>query len=149
EGDRRGSQGVERRQLSRAVQDLRKRVLRVVSAFALLQGLLLFLPARSLHFWEAWLYWTTYSVVSLLMTLDFPRHDPAVIQRRLLGPGAERDGIQILLGLMAALSWFALMMIPGFEHRRHPSSVPAAVVLVGDAVMLLALLMIFRVMQAN
>ena len=46
-------------------------------------ALLLFLPAWTLRFWEAWLYWAVFSLAVILITLHFLEHDPGLIGRRL------------------------------------------------------------------
>ena len=60
--------------------------------FQIILAFLLFLPAWSLHFWEAWLYWILFSVSALIITLYFLKHDPRLIERRLaVGPSAEPE----------------------------------------------------------
>jgi len=56
----------------------------------LIFALLLFLPAWSLRFWEAWLYWLLFSASALILTLYFLKHDPQLIERR-LEAGPSRD----------------------------------------------------------
>ena len=96
-------------------------------------ALLLFLPAWSLRYWEAWVYWSLFSASVLLITLYFLKHDPRLIERRLeVGPGAERERSQKVIQAVASLLLLALFVIPGLDHRFHGSAVPAPVVLSAD-----------------
>jgi protein-S-isoprenylcysteine O-methyltransferase Ste14 len=113
-------------------------------------ALVLFLPAWSLRFWEAWVYWTLFSVSVLLITLYFLKYDPRLIERRLeVGPGAEREKSQVILQAIASVLLLALFVIPGFEHRLHGSAVPMPAVLTADVLVLLGFLIIFFVFREN
>src|SRR6185369_8933723 len=55
-------------------------------ALAVLTGvmaLLLFVPAGTLHYWQAWVYLAIFAGVSALTTLDLIRKDPALLERRM------------------------------------------------------------------
>jgi hypothetical protein len=60
-----------------------------------LQGIMavmLFVPAGTLHFWEAWAFWLLFSVLSTVVTFYFLKHDPGLVKRRLkVGPSAEHE----------------------------------------------------------
>jgi protein-S-isoprenylcysteine O-methyltransferase Ste14 len=132
------------------MNSLRKRALIGVGKFSVALVLLLFLPAQSLHFWQGWLYWILFSGSALVITLYFLRYDPALIERRLAaGPVAEGRTIQKIIQAIMLVAFFALVMVPGFDYRRHGSAVPALIVLIADTTCLLAMLIIFFVFSAN
>lgn len=61
-------------------------VLTVVMAF------LLFVPAGTVHYWQAWVYLAIFAGVSALTTLDLIRTDQALLERRMRGgPTAEKQ----------------------------------------------------------
>jgi protein-S-isoprenylcysteine O-methyltransferase Ste14 len=113
-------------------------------------ALLLFLPAWSLRFWQAWLYWILFSASVLFITLYFLKHDPALIARRIaVGPSAEQEKRQKIIQAIAGVLSCIVFMVPGFDHRFHWSSVPARITLAADALVVLGLLIVFRVFQEN
>ena len=42
-------------------------------------GVLLFLPAGTVHYWQAWMYLSIFSGASVLTTLYLMREDPALL----------------------------------------------------------------------
>ena len=113
-------------------------------------GLLLFLPAWSLNFREAWVFLIVFFVPVLLITLYFLKKDPDLIERRLkAGPFAEKRTSQKIIQLLASLFWVLCVLIPGFDHRFHWSQVPPFLVIAADVVILLALLVVYCVFREN
>ena len=111
---------------------------------------MLFLPAWTLRFWEAWIYWILFSSSVLFITLFFLKHDPRLIARRLeVGPGAEKERSQVILQTISSLLLLSLYVIPGLDHRFHWSTVPAPVVLSADLLVVLGFLIIFLVFREN
>src|SRR5215471_13892172 len=81
-----------------------KKALADCSKLQLIFALLLFLPAWSLRFWEAWLYWLLFSAAALILTLYFLKHDPQLIERRLeAGPIAEQEKSQKIIQAIASV----------------------------------------------
>jgi protein-S-isoprenylcysteine O-methyltransferase Ste14 len=113
-------------------------------------ALLLFVPAWSLRFWQGWTYWSLLAACMVFNTLFFLRHDPALIKRRLeVGAGAERERSQKIIQAIASVFLCAMLMIAGFEHRFHDSSLPWPAVLAADGVVALGLLIVFGTFRAN
>ena len=113
-------------------------------------ALLLFLPAWTLRFWEAWLYWAVFSLAVILITLHFLEHDPGLIGRRLeAGPGAERRQSQKVIQSLASLLFCATFMVPGFERRFHPAALPVPLVLAADLLVAAGFAIVFRVFREN
>jgi protein-S-isoprenylcysteine O-methyltransferase Ste14 len=113
-------------------------------------GLLLFLPAWSLRWWQAWLYWVVFIGASLFVTLYFLRRDPDLIERRLAaGPVAEPERSQKALQSALSIVFAALLAVPGFDHRLHWSAVPLPLTLVADAFVAAGFWLIFRVFREN
>ena len=55
-------------------------------------AVMLFVPAWTLHFWEAWAFWLLFSVLSTVVTFYFLKHDPGLVESRLkVGPTAEQE----------------------------------------------------------
>ncbi|MBJ7338064.1 hypothetical protein [Mycolicibacterium sp.] len=67
-------------------------------------GLALFLPARTVDYWRAWVFVAVFMVATLVPSLYLAVQHPAALQRRLkAGPTAETRRVQrIGVGLLLA-----------------------------------------------
>ncbi|MBV8361177.1 MAG: isoprenylcysteine carboxylmethyltransferase family protein [Deltaproteobacteria bacterium] len=113
-------------------------------------ALLLFLPAGSLSFWRGWVYWIIFSLSVIAITLYFLKYDPHLIEGRLAaGPRAEQETSQKIIQAIAAVLFFAVLIVPGLDYRFHWSQMPAAIVVLGDILVVVSLAMIFFVFREN
>jgi hypothetical protein len=111
---------------------LSKNTLAKLAFFQLLIAVLLFLPAWTLHFWQAWLFWMLFTAAQLTSTVYFLRTDPHLIENRLkAGPRAESRPAQKLILFFAVILSRALVILPGLDHRLGWSVVPVPWVLLG------------------
>jgi protein-S-isoprenylcysteine O-methyltransferase Ste14 len=118
--------------------------------FQLIIALLLSLSAWTLHFWQAWLFWTVFTAAQLTITLYFLRADPHLIENRLkAGPRAESRPAQKLILFFAVILSLAMIILPGLDHRFGWSKVPVPLVLLGDVGLLAGMSIIFFVFRAN
>jgi protein-S-isoprenylcysteine O-methyltransferase Ste14 len=96
-------------------------------------GLLLFVPAGTVRYWQAWAYLGVFFGASLLMTLYLMGNNPALLERRLKGgPTAEREPVQRIVMLIASIGFIALLVLPAIDYRFKWSSVPLTVVIAGN-----------------
>lgn len=96
-------------------------------------GLLLFLPAGTLDYWQAWAFLAVLVGMSLVPTLYLNRIDPAAVERRRrAGPKAETRGVQkaVMTGVLA--NFAAMLVVAGLDRRFGWSNVPVAVSVLGD-----------------
>jgi protein-S-isoprenylcysteine O-methyltransferase Ste14 len=129
---------------------LAKQALLGIVRFKLLFALLLFLPAWSISFWQAWLYWTLMTAAGLGMALYFLKHNPALIARRLeVGPGAEAQRSQQIIQTIASVAGCSVFVLAALDHRFRWSAVPVPIVLVAEAIVMLGMLIVFRTLQEN
>jgi protein-S-isoprenylcysteine O-methyltransferase Ste14 len=113
-------------------------------------ALALFLPAGSLRFWRGWVYWFFFSICVIAITLYLLKYDPHLIEGRLAaGPRAEQETSQKVIQAIAAVLFFALLIVPGLDYRFHWSQVSALIVVLGDMLLVLSLAMIFFVFREN
>jgi protein-S-isoprenylcysteine O-methyltransferase Ste14 len=104
-----------------------------LASLAVVMGLLLFVPAATIHYWQAWVYLSIFTGASVLTTLYLMRKDPALLKRRMSGgPTAEKRPTQKFIMLCTSIGFIALLVVPAFDHRFGWSNVPLFVVLVGD-----------------
>lgn len=132
------------------MKELTKKALAGFVFFQLAMMLVLFLPAWSITYWEAWVYLALYSGVGLWMTFYFLEHDPALIERRLaVGPRAEKEPGQKIIQGVAAVLVFSLYAVAGFDHHFHWSQVSRAWVVAGDVGVLAGMWIVFVVFREN
>src|SRR5262244_4657552 len=117
---------------------------------AVAMGLLLFVPARTIDYWQAWLFLAVYFTGSLFISLYLMKQHTALLQRRMRGgPTAEKQKEQKLIMLVASLGFIALLVVAALDHRMQWSHVPVSVIVVGDILVALWWLVIFIVFHEN
>jgi protein-S-isoprenylcysteine O-methyltransferase Ste14 len=113
-------------------------------------GLFLFVPAGTIHYWQAWVYIGIYFSASFLITLYLAKHDPALLGRRMRGgPTAEKRKTQKAVMFFATLGFIAAMVVPALDHRFKWSSVPIYVVILGEVLTALWFFVAFLVFREN
>lgn len=116
------------------VREVRARAWRANGIFLPAMWVLLFLPAWTLDYWQAWLYWLIYAAGTAIGTEYFLRRDPELIERRLaVGPAAEKDPRQKLIMSVASVCFILALVIPGIDRRLHWSELPVWPALLGEA----------------
>lgn len=136
--------------MAEATADLRRHAWRALALFLPAMWLLLFLPAWTLRYWQAWVYWLIYAAISVAGTHYLLKHDPKLLERRLaVGPAAEREKAQQIIMTVASACFILTLAIPGIDHRLHWSAVPPWLVLLGNAGVILGYAFIFVVVREN
>lgn len=113
-------------------------------------GVLLFLPAGTLHWPAAWLYLATTAVLGLAIGLWFAKVDPALLAERMNpmmqeGQPAADKKFMLAFGF-AGLIWFLLI---GFDRRWHWSEMPVVLQALGFVLLLASMALITRVAREN
>jgi protein-S-isoprenylcysteine O-methyltransferase Ste14 len=117
---------------------------------AVVMGLLLFLPAGTARYWQAWGYLAVFFGASLLITLYLMKKDPALLKRRLRGgPMAEKEKTQKIIMLFVSIGFIALLVVPAFDYRFKWSSLPLYMVIAGDILTTLGFYATFLVYKEN
>ncbi len=121
-----------------------------LAVLAIVMGLLLFVPAWTVQYWQAWVYLSSFTGTSILTTLYLMRHDPAPLERRMRGgPTAERRPAQRLIMLCTSIGFIALLVVPALDFRFRWSAVPPGGVVVGDVFVVIGFYFISLVYREN
>ena len=121
-----------------------------LAVLTVVMALLLFVPAGTLHYWQAWAYLAIFAGVSALTTLDLIRTDPALLERRMRGgPTAEKQPMQKVIMLSMSIGFIALLVVPALDHRFGWSAVPLGGAVTGDVLVSLGFYLIFLVYREN
>jgi protein-S-isoprenylcysteine O-methyltransferase Ste14 len=94
-------------------------------------GLLLFVPAGTLAYWQAWAFIGSFTLAWVVPSVFLAVRDPAAIERRLKA-GQESRPAQRVLAFALFLFSPALMVFCALDHRFGWSPVPTVVALAGD-----------------
>jgi len=117
---------------------------------AIAMGLLLFVPAGTLHYWQAWAYLAVFFGASLLITFYLMKKDPALLKRRLSGgPTAEKEKTQKIIMFFTTIGFIALLVVPALDYRFMWSRVPLYMTIAGDLLTALGFYIIFLVYKEN
>jgi protein-S-isoprenylcysteine O-methyltransferase Ste14 len=113
-------------------------------------GLLVFVPAGTVRYWQAWAYLSIFTGASVLTTLYLIRHDPALLERRMKGgPTAEKQPTQKLIMLGTSVGFVGLLVVSALDARFGWSVVPLGAVLFGDALVIAGFYFISIVYREN
>jgi protein-S-isoprenylcysteine O-methyltransferase Ste14 len=116
----------------------------------LVMAALLFIPAGTLHYWQAWTFLAVYFASALAITLYLMKEDPKLLKRRMSGgPMAEKEPTQKIIMLFASLAFLCLIIIPALDHRFAWSHMQSYVSLAGDVLVVLGWFAIFLVFKEN
>ena len=113
-------------------------------------GLLLFVPAGSLHYWQAWVYLTLFALSAGAITRYLMKWDPALLARRMRGgPFAEKKRSQQLIMLVVSLAYVAMFLVSALDHRFRWSQVPLVAKMAGDILVVAGFYIEFLVFREN
>ncbi len=110
-------------------------------------GLLLFLPAGTFRYWEAWVYLGVLFTPMLAAMMYLLINNPELLERRMRTRETERP--QKLLMKLAVFAYILAFVIPGLDHRFDWSTVPIAVVIIADIIVLFGYSIFFLVLREN
>nr|WP_123025497.1 isoprenylcysteine carboxylmethyltransferase family protein [Mycolicibacterium stellerae] len=97
-------------------------------------GVLLFWPAGTFDYWQAWVFIAVFEVGTMIPTIYLAVKYPDAFRRRTrTGPLAECRMVQKLINVGIILTTVAAGVISALDHRFGWSTVPTAVVVVGNA----------------
>lgn len=132
------------------MKDLNKKAFKGLIGFIVFMAALLFIPAGTLTFWEAWTYLAVFSVMVFAITLYLMKYDQKLLESRMhVGVTAEKEMSQkIILGFLS-LAFLALFIVSGLDHRFGWSSITFGSVIVGNIMVIVGLYIIFLVFKEN
>lgn len=117
---------------------------------AVVMGLLLFVAAGTLRYWQAWLFLLVFFGASVSHTLYLMRHDPALLRRRMRGgPTAEKQTSQKIIMFAVSIGFVGLLVVSALDNRFGWSAVPTAIVIAGDVLIAAGYAIIFLVFKEN
>lgn len=125
-------------------------------AFQSLTGLFLAMAALlfgvpwTFDYWQAWVFLAVYFSASILIIFYLMKSDRELLERRMRGgPLAEKETMQKIIMLFASIGFIALLVVPALDRRFGWSQMPTSIVIVGNILIALGWLAIYRVFREN
>jgi protein-S-isoprenylcysteine O-methyltransferase Ste14 len=113
-------------------------------------GLLLFLPAGTLNYWQAWVLIAIFVLGSNAIGIYLSVHDPELLERRKqAGPTAETRPAQKIIISVLIVALIGMLIVSALDHRFGWSEVPASVSLAADLLAAVGLYITFLVVREN
>lgn len=96
-------------------------------------GVLLFWPAGTFDYWQAWVFIAVFTATTILPSIRLAVSNPAALQRRMkAGPTAETRPVQRIVISATVLSVVVTLVVSALDHRFGWSTVPLWLVIVGN-----------------
>jgi len=110
-------------------------------------GCMLFIPAGTFDFWQAWVYLFIFGAAIALILIYLYKKDRQLLERRLnrTEKGKNQQGIQVYI----YVTYNSLFIVSSLDHRFLLSIVPLLAVIVGDILVMLGYFIIFLVLKEN
>jgi protein-S-isoprenylcysteine O-methyltransferase Ste14 len=120
----------------------------VIGTFAM--AALIFVPAGTFNYWQAWVFIAVFVIASGATTVYLAIHDPKLLERRMkVGPGAEKEKTQKIIMVLAIAGFVASLIVPALDHRFEWSRVPSYLSVAADVLIALSFLFTFFVFREN
>ncbi len=121
-------------------------IVRIVFFIAAL-GAMLFLPAGTFNYWQAWAYLAMLIIPMVFVLTYLIRRNPELLERRMRM--REKETEQKLVIKLSILFFVTAFLIPGFDKRFGWSSVPLEVIVAADAIILAGYMVFVLVLREN
>lgn len=110
-------------------------------------GTLLFLPAGTFGYWNAWLLIGLLFIPMFLVGLILWIKDKELLNKRL--KGKEKENEQKYVVLMTILVFISGFVIAGLDFKYGWSNLPISVIVIGSIILLFAYVLYIEVMREN
>ena len=132
------------------LKNLNTRAWLALAFLAVVMALLLFVPAGTVRYWQAWVYLSIFFGAAILTTVYLMRKDPALLERRMKGgPTKEKRAPERVIMVGTSICFVAILLVPALDRRYGWSDVPLFIVLAGDALVAVGFYFIFLVYREN
>lgn len=109
--------------------------------------LIIFLPAGTLAYWEAWVYLAILLIPMSFVMIYFLKKTPEFLVRRM--KLKEKEGEQKIIIKLSAIPLLLVLILPGLDKRFGWSNVPALTVVVAEILVIIGYIFIVLVFKEN
>ena len=108
---------------------------------------LLFIPAGSIKFWNAWLFMGVLFIPMLFVIIYLILRDPELLYKRM--NTNEREKTQKKVVLLTSVVFLSAFIIAGFDYRFEWSAVPILLEILSALIVLIGYILFYMVMRQN
>jgi protein-S-isoprenylcysteine O-methyltransferase Ste14 len=108
---------------------------------------LLFIPAGSIKFWNAWIFMSVLFIPMLFVIVYLIINDPELLYKRM--NTKEKEKTQKKVVLLTSIIFLTAFIISGLDYRFQWSKVPVMVVVLSAIIVLTGYILFFMVMRKN
>lgn len=113
-------------------------------------GVILFLPAGTFYYKQAWAYLFLVTTSVIAITLYLMKNDPELLKRRTKIPiKDEKEKSQKLIQILGQISFLTFYLIPALDHRFSWTHVPFIIELMSYVLVVLGFFIVFLVFKQN
>lgn len=126
---------------------LKKKIYSRLAIFPVAISVLLFIPAGSFLYWQAWIYFGVIFFPMLFVLRYLLKRDPELLERRLRSKEKVKE--QKTIVKLFSLLFLIGFVIPGLDYRFGWSHVSVPIVILANVLVFTGYLIFFSVMKAN
>jgi protein-S-isoprenylcysteine O-methyltransferase Ste14 len=116
----------------------------------LVMSTLLFLPAWTFDYWQAWAFLAVFFSSAMAITAYLMKKDPKLLRRRVhAGPTAEKETSQKIIQSITSLGFIAMLVVPALDHRFAWSTMSLYLEVAGEVLVAIGFLIVFLVYKEN
>ena len=110
-------------------------------------GLLLFIPANTINYWNGWLFMGLLFIPMFIAGIVMMVKSPELLRKRLNAKEKENEQKQVIL--FSGLMFLAGFIIAGLNHRYNWIAIHNSVVIVSSVIFVLAYILYAEVLREN
>jgi protein-S-isoprenylcysteine O-methyltransferase Ste14 len=115
-----------------------------------IMGALIFLPAWTINYLEAWLYLLTFAISTILITIYLFINDKKLLERRInAGSAAEKEESQKAIQAITSVFFCLIYIIAGLDKHFDWSNIPMYISLFANIFVMLGFYLVFLVFKEN
>ena len=114
---------------------------------ALIIGLLLFVPANTINYWNGWLFMGLLFIPMFIAGIIMMIKSPELLKKRLNAREKENEQKQVIL--ISGLMFLAGFIIAGLNYRYGWTAVPNFVVIISSVIFVIAYIIYAEVLREN
>jgi len=109
--------------------------------------LILFLPAGTFAYWEAWIYLAILLIPMSIVMIYFLKKNPEFLARRM--KLKEKEGEQKIIVKLALIPFLVAFILPGIDKRLGWSNVPILIIVAAEILVCVGYIFVVLVFKEN
>lgn len=132
------------------MNSLNAKAWRVLLRAHIIMAVFLFIPAWTVHYWQAWLYLAVSLASTVTVMIYLMIYDQPLLERRLnAGPAAEQESSQRNIIRACVITFLIVLVVSGLEFRIQHGDPDMIGIAAGNALIVLCHTTIWRVYREN